>query len=123
MVVEPSTLLHRSIHGSNFRLSRRQVSIQETAVRQPSPRLTERCRVSTMYTACIQMGREMTTEVGLRIRVDEELRRQFLAVCHSQDTTAAQTIRAFMRTYVQSHVSDEAPRGATSAEQASGRQE
>ena len=43
------------------------------------------------------------TEVGLRIRVDDRLRRDFIATCKSQDTTAAQVLRAFMRGYVEEH--------------------
>jgi hypothetical protein len=42
-------------------------------------------------------------EVGLRIRVDDTLRSDFIAVCKLQDTTASQILRAFMRTYVEQH--------------------
>jgi antitoxin component of RelBE/YafQ-DinJ toxin-antitoxin module len=41
-----------------------------------------------------------TKDKGLRIRVDEELRNEFLAVCHAQDKTASQVLREFMREYV-----------------------
>lgn len=40
---------------------------------------------------------------GLRIRVQRELREQFLAVCRAQDKPAAQVLREFMRAYVESH--------------------
>ncbi len=40
------------------------------------------------------------SEIGLRIRVDDDLRLQFLEICRAQDTTAAQLIRGFMRGYV-----------------------
>lgn len=43
------------------------------------------------------------TEVGLRIRVDDGLRRDFIATCKTQDTTAAQVLRAFMRGYIEEH--------------------
>lgn len=42
----------------------------------------------------------MSDEIGLRIRVDDTLRREFIETCKAQDTTAAQVLRAFMRAYV-----------------------
>lgn len=42
-------------------------------------------------------------DVGLRIRVQKELREQFLEVCRKQDKPAAQVIREFMREYVAGH--------------------
>lgn len=39
-------------------------------------------------------------ERGLHVRVDEDLRRRFLVACQSQDLTASQVLRAFMRRYV-----------------------
>lgn len=39
-------------------------------------------------------------DVGLRIRVERELRDQFLEVCRLQDRPAAQVIREFMRASV-----------------------
>jgi hypothetical protein len=39
-------------------------------------------------------------DAGIRIRVQKELREQFLAVCKAQDKPAAQVLREFMRTYV-----------------------
>jgi hypothetical protein len=42
-------------------------------------------------------------EAGLRIRVDDELRHDFIATCKMRDTTAAQELRAFMRSYVGQH--------------------
>lgn len=42
-------------------------------------------------------------DVGLRIRVQRELREQFLAVCREQDKPAAQVLREFMREYVALH--------------------
>lgn len=42
-------------------------------------------------------------DVGFRIRVQKELREQFLAACKSQDKPAAQVLREFMREYVDTH--------------------
>lgn len=42
-------------------------------------------------------------DVGLRIRVQRELREQFLEVCRTQDKPAAQVLREFMRGYVAQH--------------------
>lgn len=59
--------------------------------------------VARVYTLCIQSWRKCVTEVGLRIRVDDGLRRDFIATCKIQDTTAAQVLRAFMRGYIEEH--------------------
>jgi len=48
-------------------------------------------------------------DVGLRIRVQRELREQFLAVCQAQDKAAAQVLREFMRAYVREHESSVDP--------------
>ncbi|GAB2209080.1 hypothetical protein ROS1_58980 [Roseibium sp. ROS1] len=42
----------------------------------------------------------MDKDVGLRIRVQRELREQFQEVCKAEDKPAAQVIREFMRDYV-----------------------
>ena len=39
-------------------------------------------------------------DVGLRIRIDRELREQFLKACQEEDKSAAQVLREFMRDYV-----------------------
>ncbi|WP_246047797.1 SNF2-related protein [Hankyongella ginsenosidimutans] len=39
-------------------------------------------------------------DAGLRVRVERELREQFLAACREQDKPAAQVLREFMRRYV-----------------------
>lgn len=39
-------------------------------------------------------------DVGFRIRVQRELREQFLEACRMQDKPAAQVLREFMREYV-----------------------
>ena len=42
-------------------------------------------------------------DAGFRIRVQRELREQFLAACKAQDKPAAQVLREFMRDYVEAH--------------------
>ena len=42
----------------------------------------------------------MTKDSGLRIRVERELRDQFLEACRQQDRPAAQVLREFMRQHV-----------------------
>ena len=42
-------------------------------------------------------------DAGLRIRVQRDLRDQFIAICRAQDKPAAQVIREFMRQYVASY--------------------
>ena len=44
---------------------------------------------------------------GFRIRVDDQLREQFISICRSQDMTAAQVLRAYMRDYVERHHTDD----------------
>ena len=41
-----------------------------------------------------------TKDVGLRIRVDRELRDAFVTACRSQEKPAAQVLREFMRQFV-----------------------
>lgn len=40
-------------------------------------------------------------ENGLRIRIDDDLRSEFIQTCRGNDQTAAQVLRAFMRQYIQ----------------------
>ncbi len=42
-------------------------------------------------------------DVGLRIRIDRELREHFVDVCRAQDKPAAQVQREFMRECVAQH--------------------
>ena len=39
-------------------------------------------------------------DVGLRIRIDRDLREQFLKACKEDDKPAAQVLREYMRQYV-----------------------
>lgn len=43
----------------------------------------------------------MSKDAGLRIRIERELREKFLEACRSDDVSAAQVLRAFIRDYVQ----------------------
>lgn len=45
-------------------------------------------------------------DVGLHIRVQRDLREQFLEVCRARDKPAAQVLREFMREYVAQHKLD-----------------
>jgi len=42
-------------------------------------------------------------DAGLRIRVQRDLREQFLEACRADDKPAAQVLREFMREYVEMH--------------------
>lgn len=42
-------------------------------------------------------------DAGMRIRVEEDLRRQFIDVCKKKDVSAAQVIRGFMRNFIDRH--------------------
>lgn len=45
----------------------------------------------------------------MRVRVDAELRDNFVRVCKLRDRTAAQEIRQFMREYVNKHLGESQP--------------
>ena len=52
---------------------------------------------------CVSIGYTITMskkDVGLRIRVDRELRNEFLDICRTQDRPASQILREYMRTYI-----------------------
>jgi hypothetical protein len=40
---------------------------------------------------------------GLRLRVDNQLKQDFLDLCKSRDETAAQVLRKYMRDYLKKH--------------------
>ena len=42
-------------------------------------------------------------DAGMRIRVEPELREQFVNLCRVNDVPAAQVLRSFMREYIQSN--------------------
>lgn len=47
-------------------------------------------------------------DAGMRIRVERELRDEFLKICREQDRPAAQVIREFMREYIAAKKSNHA---------------
>lgn len=49
-------------------------------------------------------------DVGLRIRVQRDLRDKFIEACRRQDVPAAQVLREFMRGFVAEHAEAEAVR-------------
>lgn len=49
------------------------------------------------------LSRMTSKDVGLRIRIDRNLRERFLEICRAQDKPAAQVIREYMRMYVAKH--------------------
>lgn len=49
-------------------------------------------------------------DVGLRIRVQRDLREAFLTACRNEDKPAAQVLREFMRNYVQKNNSGQQAR-------------
>lgn len=49
-------------------------------------------------------------ESGLRIRIDTQLREEFIRACKARHTTAAHVLRSFMRAFVE-EVSVEAAQG------------
>lgn len=46
------------------------------------------------------LGAMKEKDAGMRIRVERELRDEFLKICREQDRPAAQVIREFMRVYI-----------------------
>ena len=42
-------------------------------------------------------------DVAFKIRVEEELRKEFIEICRAEDMTAAQVVRQFMRQYIKQH--------------------
>lgn len=52
-------------------------------------------RVHNGYT-----DRMATKDVAFKLRIDEELRRNFVQTCQAEDRPAAQVVRQFMRAYV-----------------------
>lgn len=52
---------------------------------------------------------EHVAENGLRIRIDDDLRSEFIQTCRGNDQTAAQVLRAFMRQYVETNRGSASP--------------
>ncbi|MHA6266333.1 hypothetical protein ACXYMP_05650 [Aliiroseovarius sp. CAU 1755] len=56
-------------------------------------------------------------DAGLRIRIDRELREQFLNACREDDKPAAQVLREFMRSYVAARAETSSDQNAPAAKQ------
>lgn len=58
-----------------------------------------------MLDVCVSVGYTLVAmkDAGLRIRVQRDLREQFLEVCRAQDKPAAQVLREFMRQYIEAN--------------------
>lgn len=56
-------------------------------------------QIDWIHIGCLR-GTRGVKESGLRIRVDSELREEFVRACKKDDLTAAQVLRAFMRLYI-----------------------
>lgn len=53
------------------------------------------------------MGTRSTS--AMTFRLEPELRQAFVAACEARDRSAAQELRAFMRSYVERHAQGELP--------------
>lgn len=59
------------------------------------------CSTGPYYLDTLCVPRVYTvTEQAIRVRVDPQLRKQFVDTCHALDRTASQVIRDFMRQFV-----------------------
>lgn len=54
-------------------------------------------RVSSGYTRRMSFK---TKDVGLRLRVEREIRQEFVEACRGEGKTAAQVLREYMRGYI-----------------------
>ena len=53
--------------------------------------------VSMGYTACMPLR---TKDAGMRLRVERDIRRDFIEACREGGKTAAQVLREYMRDYI-----------------------
>lgn len=51
----------------------------------------------------------MNKSAALRIRLNSDLHQDFLKVCQSQDISASQVLRQYMRVYIDDHISELQP--------------
>lgn len=75
----------------------REIQLSKVGCSGGSPEFALPKCVSIGYTEIIMK------DSGFRIRVQRELREQFLAACKAQDKPAAQVLREFMRDFVEAH--------------------
>ncbi len=57
-------------------------------------------RVSRGYTTAMPPMPFKTKDAGLRLRVEREIRQEFVEVCRADGRTAAQVLREYMRDYI-----------------------
>lgn len=90
------------------------LALHWTLFREPT-----RAMVRKRLHICVSIGYTFLAmkDVGLRIRVQRELREQFIAACKAEDKPAAQVLREFMRDYVSQNGSAPANDAATPNEQ------
>lgn len=55
-------------------------------------------------------------DAGMRIRIERELRDEFLKMCREQDRPAAQVIREFMREYIAAKKTERADQAESSGD-------
>lgn len=79
-----------------------------------SKRLTIACYIHLVRRVSIGYTLKMTKkDAGMRIRIERELRDEFLAACQVLDRPAAQVIREFMRDFVRRNSASLDPHPAT----------
>lgn len=83
------------------------------AAKRPLPKFritSASCELSTWLDVypTATLGAMKEKDAGMRIRVERELRDEFLKICREQDRPAAQVIRKFMREYIAAKKSDHA---------------
>lgn len=55
-----------------------------------------------IHNVCL-LEEDAMKDAGMRIRVEPELRDDFVRLCREQDLSAAQVLRRFMRNYLEQH--------------------
>lgn len=79
-------------------MRRNAVSLGEPAT--PENRLTAQAQLTQNRIHIVDPNDIQVKSVGLRIRIEPELRDAFVQACRRTDRSAAQVLRAFMRQYV-----------------------
>lgn len=60
--------------------------------------------MDTLISNCVTTWLLMRKDVGMRLRVEKELRERFMAACTRNNTTAAAVLRAFMEQYAETEM-------------------
>lgn len=75
------------------------------------PRSEKRCEHLALDTQCVSNmlpSPSMSKDAGMRIRVEKDLRDEFVQACREQDRPAADVLREFMRTFTLTQQSGQA---------------